>query len=213
MVGVGRNLSPDTGSGGELYAVIGHAPRHLDRNIALVGRVVSGFEAMSSLPRGTEALGFYKERTSDVPIVSANIAADLRAAERPRFEYLAGPSFAAYLRTKKPAGRFLHSSCRRGRSVQCQRAGETGPGKLGRVSGLVDPISVLNDNRTIVMAHTGLGQRQRRCAEGAFGRHPANQPLGPAAAQAMIHFMLAIDDVVSAPGRIMSHLQVAQCGN
>ena len=38
-VGVGRDLSPDTGTGGELYAVIGHAPRHLDRNIAVVGRV------------------------------------------------------------------------------------------------------------------------------------------------------------------------------
>jgi peptidylprolyl isomerase len=101
MVGVGRNLSPDTGTGGELYAVIGHAPRHLDRNIALVGRIVSGFETMSSLPRGTEALGFYKERTSDVPIVSAKIAADLPAAERPRFEYLTGPSFTAYLHARK----------------------------------------------------------------------------------------------------------------
>ena len=101
MVGVGRNLSPDTGTGGELYAVIGHAPRHLDRNIALVGRIVSGFEAMSSLPRGTEALGFYKERSSDVPIVSARLASDLPAAERPRFEYLAGPSFAAYLHARK----------------------------------------------------------------------------------------------------------------
>lgn len=101
MVGVGRDLSPDTGTGGELYAVIGHAPRHLDRNIALVGRIVSGFEAMSSLPRGTEALGFYKERSSDVPIVRARLAADLPAAERPRFEYLTGPSFAAYLHARK----------------------------------------------------------------------------------------------------------------
>jgi cyclophilin family peptidyl-prolyl cis-trans isomerase len=39
MVGVGRNMPPDTGTGAELYTVIGHAPRHLDRNIALVGRV------------------------------------------------------------------------------------------------------------------------------------------------------------------------------
>jgi peptidylprolyl isomerase len=101
MVGVGRDLSPDTGTGGELYAVIGHAPRHLDRNIALVGRIVSGFEAMSSLPRGTEALGFYKERSSDVPIVRASLATDLPAAERPRFEYLTGPSFAAYLHARK----------------------------------------------------------------------------------------------------------------
>lgn len=101
MVGVGRDLSPDTGTGGELYAVIGHAPRHLDRNIALVGRIISGLENISSLPRGTEALGFYKERSSDVPIVTAKPVADLPAAERPRFEYLAGPSFAAYLHARK----------------------------------------------------------------------------------------------------------------
>lgn len=101
MVGVGRDLSPDTGTGGELYAVIGHAPRHLDRNIALVGRIVQGIEHMSSLARGTEALGFYKERSSDVPIVRARLAADLPAGERPRFEYLAGPSFAAYLHARK----------------------------------------------------------------------------------------------------------------
>ena len=31
---------------------------HLDRNIALVGRVIEGIEHMSSLPRGTGALGF-----------------------------------------------------------------------------------------------------------------------------------------------------------
>lgn len=101
MVGVGRNLSPDTGSGGELYAVIGHAPRHLDRNIALVGRIVSGVEAMSALPRGTEALGFYKDRSSDVQIVGARLVSDLPASQRPRFEYLAGSSFAAYLHARK----------------------------------------------------------------------------------------------------------------
>jgi cyclophilin family peptidyl-prolyl cis-trans isomerase len=101
MVGVGRDLSPDTGSGGELYAVIGHAPRHLDRNIAVVGRIVQGLEHMSSLPRGTEALGFYKERSSDVPLVRARLAADIPAGERPRFEYLAGQSFDAYLHARK----------------------------------------------------------------------------------------------------------------
>ena len=55
-------LSPDTGTGGELYAVIGHAPRQLDRNIAMVGRVIDGIDRLSSLPRGTEALGFYKDK-------------------------------------------------------------------------------------------------------------------------------------------------------
>lgn len=101
MVGVGRDLSPDTGTGGELYTVIGHSPRHLDRNIAAVGRIIQGIEHMSSLPRGTEALGFYKERTSDVPIIRAKLATDLPATERPRFEYLTGASFKAYLHARK----------------------------------------------------------------------------------------------------------------
>lgn len=98
-VGVGRDLSPDTGTGGELYAVIGHAPRHLDRNIAVVGRVIAGIEWLSSLPRGTEALGFYKERSSDVPIAAGRLAADLPSADRPIFEVMdtGSASFAAYL--------------------------------------------------------------------------------------------------------------------
>ena len=102
-VGVGRGLSPDTGMGGELYAAIGHAPRHLDRVIAVVGRVVSGIENLSSLPRGTEALGFYKERSSDVPIASVHLASELAPAARPRFEYLkeTSASFARWLHLKK----------------------------------------------------------------------------------------------------------------
>ena len=102
-VGVGRDLSPDTGMGGELYAAIGHGPRSLDRVIAVVGRVVSGIEHMASLPRGTEALGFYKERTSDVPIANVRLASMLPQAERPRFEYLkeTSASFARWLRVKK----------------------------------------------------------------------------------------------------------------
>ena len=102
-VGVGRGLSPDTGMGGELYAVIGHGPRALDRVIANVGRVVSGIEHLSSLPRGTEALGFYKERSMDVPIASVRLASTMPEGERPRFEYLdeKSGSFAAWLNVKK----------------------------------------------------------------------------------------------------------------
>jgi cyclophilin family peptidyl-prolyl cis-trans isomerase len=96
MVGVGRNLSPDTGTGAELYTVIGHAPRHLDRNIALVGRVIEGIEHLSSLPRGTGGLGFYEKEEERVPILSVrlgNEAKDLAA-----YEYLSteSASFAAY---------------------------------------------------------------------------------------------------------------------
>jgi peptidylprolyl isomerase len=96
MVGVGRNLSPDTGSGAELYTVIGHAPRHLDRNIALVGRVIDGIEHLSSLPRGTGALGFYEKEEERVPIAAVRIGAEI--ADLPAFEYLATESatFAKY---------------------------------------------------------------------------------------------------------------------
>ena len=97
-VGVGRGLSPDTGSGAELYTVIGHAPRHLDRNIAVVGRVIEGIEHLSSLPRGKGQLGFYEHASKRVPIRSIRLASELPAAERPRFEYLSteGQTFAKY---------------------------------------------------------------------------------------------------------------------
>jgi peptidylprolyl isomerase len=102
-VGVGRGLSPDTGMGGELYAAIGHAPRHLDRVIAVAGRVVSGIEHLSSLPRGTEALGFYKERSMDVPIATVRLASMIDDKSRPKFEYLKedSASFARWLKVKK----------------------------------------------------------------------------------------------------------------
>ena len=101
-VGVGRDLSPDTGTGGELYAVIGHAPRHLDRNIALVGRVIEGIEKMSSLPRGTEALGFYKEPSRNVPLSAVRLASEIPQAERPRFQVMDTNSaaFGAYLKAR-----------------------------------------------------------------------------------------------------------------
>jgi len=98
MVGVGRDMPPDTGSGAELYAVIGQAPRHLDRNIALIGRVVDGIDAMSALPRGTEPLGFYRTAEERIPILRTRIGSDLPTAEQPHFEYLSteSASFAAY---------------------------------------------------------------------------------------------------------------------
>ena len=96
MVGVGRNLSPDTGTGAELYAVIGHAPRHLDRNIALVGRVIAGIENLSSLRRGTGPLGFYEKPEQRVTITSIRLGNEV--AGLPRYQYLSteSASFARY---------------------------------------------------------------------------------------------------------------------
>ena len=70
MVGAGRDNDVDSGGGTELYVVIGQAPRHLDRNVTLLGRVVQGMELLSVMPRGTGALGFYEHPEQRMPIKS-----------------------------------------------------------------------------------------------------------------------------------------------
>jgi len=88
MVGAGRDNDADSGGGPELYAVIGQAPRQLDRNVTLLGRVVEGMEFLSSMPRGHGDLGFYEKPEQRTPIVSLRLAADLPADARPRLEAL-----------------------------------------------------------------------------------------------------------------------------
>jgi len=102
MIGVARDVAPDTGSGTQLYTVIGHAPRHLDRNIAVVGRVVGGMEFLTNRPRGTEELGFYKDDSQRIKIVSTKMAADMSPAERPAFQVLDtdSPTFAAWVQAR-----------------------------------------------------------------------------------------------------------------
>lgn len=82
MVGAGRDLAADSSNGAELYVVIGHAPRHLDRNITLVGRVLQGMEVLSVLGRGSGPLGFYEQAEQRVPIASIRLASQVPAAER-----------------------------------------------------------------------------------------------------------------------------------
>ncbi len=88
MVGVGRDLAVDSGSGAELYMVLGHAPRHLDRNVALVGRVLKGAELLSGLPRGNGEMGFYTKQQSALRINAIRVAADVPQGERPNFEVM-----------------------------------------------------------------------------------------------------------------------------
>lgn len=88
MVGAGRGDTADSGSGAELYVVIGHAPRHLDRNIATVGRVLQGMELLSTMPRGTGALGFYETPAERTTITSVRLGSELPASERVNLETL-----------------------------------------------------------------------------------------------------------------------------
>jgi peptidylprolyl isomerase len=116
MVGVGRDNDADSGGGSELYAVIGQAPRQLDRNVTLVGRVVEGIDLLSSLPRGTETLGFYKTPAEQVRILSVRMADSIPPEQREHLEALRTESatFAELLENRRfrkddwykvPAGR------------------------------------------------------------------------------------------------------------
>jgi len=88
MLGAGRANAPDSGNGAELYVVTGHAPRHLDRNVTLLGRTVHGVEHLSSLPRGTGPLGFYESEDEHVAIEKMRFGNELPAGERIELERL-----------------------------------------------------------------------------------------------------------------------------
>jgi peptidylprolyl isomerase len=88
MIGAGRDNDADSGGGTELYVVTGHAPRQLDRNITLIGRVVQGMELLSSLPRGAGPMGFYEKPEQRTPIQQIRLAAEVPTAERALLEVL-----------------------------------------------------------------------------------------------------------------------------
>jgi peptidylprolyl isomerase len=108
MVGAGRDNDENSGGGPELYAVIGQAPRQLDRNVTLVGRVIEGMDILSAMPRGHGDIGFYERPEQRTPIVSIRVAADLPPEDQPRLETLRTDSatFATFVQGR----RFRHDA-------------------------------------------------------------------------------------------------------
>jgi len=103
MVGAGRDNDVDSGGGTEIYVVLGQAPRHLDRNVTLFGRVVRGMDLLSVMPRGHGDLGFYEHVSERTPLKSLRVAADVPEAERTPLEILRTdtPTFAAYVEARR----------------------------------------------------------------------------------------------------------------
>ena len=103
MVGVGRDNDPQSGNGSSLFVVIGQAPRQLDRNITLVGRVWSGIELLSTLHRGSGPLGFYETPQERTGLLSIRMAADVPEAERTPLQVMRtdSPSFAQYVAARR----------------------------------------------------------------------------------------------------------------
>ena len=87
-VSAGRDTGIDSGGGSELTVVIGHAPRQLDRNVTVVGRVRQGMERVSSLPRGSGSLGFSREDDPAMRIRSVRLASKVPVAEQTPLEVL-----------------------------------------------------------------------------------------------------------------------------
>ncbi|QDE40367.1 peptidylprolyl isomerase [Luteibacter pinisoli] len=102
-VGVARDTGAETGNGSSLYAIIGQAPRNLDRNLAVAGKVIKGMEFLSAYPRGGEPMGFYDKPEQRVTIKSVRIAADVPEAERTPIQVLRTDSktFAAVVDAKR----------------------------------------------------------------------------------------------------------------
>lgn len=74
-LGMARETALDSG-GTEFYVVLGHAPRYLDRNITVYGRVISGLEHFLQLSREPK-----KEGTPFNPIKSIQVASDVKTSK------------------------------------------------------------------------------------------------------------------------------------
>lgn len=82
VIAIARNNEPDTGST-DFYIVIGQAPRYLDRNLTIFGRVVHGMEVVHRIIRGPfETNGMIEAGAARTTIESIVIAGDLPAAEQ-----------------------------------------------------------------------------------------------------------------------------------
>ncbi|RZJ07607.1 MAG: peptidylprolyl isomerase, partial [Rubrivivax sp.] len=111
-IGAGRGDAVDSSNGTELYAVIGQAPRGLDLNITVVGRVLKGMEHLAALPRGTAAMGFYDKPEQRTAIQRVRLLAQMPAAERPALQVLKTESstWSQLLNARRyRAGWFVHS--------------------------------------------------------------------------------------------------------
>lgn len=102
-VSAGRDIDIDSGNGAELTVVIGHAPRQLDRNVTVIGRVRAGMELLSAMSRGNGALGFYERNDPSLAIRSVRLAVDLPEAERTPLEILRTDTafFATLVETRR----------------------------------------------------------------------------------------------------------------
>ena len=82
VVAMARNNAPDTAST-DFYIVIGQAPRYLDRNMSIFGRVVAGMQHVQRIARGpADGDGVIEDEGNRTAIVRARLATSISAKDR-----------------------------------------------------------------------------------------------------------------------------------
>lgn len=82
VIAMARNEDKDS-SRTDFYIVIGHAPRYLDRNMNVFGRVIEGMDAVQRIRRGPVSnQGVFLDDTSSTRIRSAKLLSEIPANSR-----------------------------------------------------------------------------------------------------------------------------------
>jgi peptidylprolyl isomerase len=102
-VGAGRGNEVDSSNGAELYVVIGQAPRQLDDNITVVGRVLQGMELLSAIARGPAPMGFYEDAAERTPVRAIRLASEVPEGARVALQVLRTdtPTFRDLVESKR----------------------------------------------------------------------------------------------------------------
>lgn len=106
VIAMARNDGSDTGST-DFYIVIGQAPRYLDRNLTIFGRVVSGMDVVYRVIRGpSDANGMIAEGEPSTIIEKIVLAEDVPVAARKdvRVTDTSGAEFGKVLQSRKKRG-------------------------------------------------------------------------------------------------------------
>ncbi len=99
-VAMARNTDPDTGST-DFYIVIGQAPRYLDRNLTIFGRVVWGMDVVQRIKRGpTLKNGIIHEDLDRTWIKRMRLASSLHADQRLNI-YVVDTNSKGFIKTLK----------------------------------------------------------------------------------------------------------------
>ncbi len=94
-VAMARDNKADTATT-DFYIVLGQAPRHLDRNMSVFGRVVAGMAALQRLPRGDNKNGgVISDPDKDSAIINAAMGSSLPAEQQRHFK-IQLPGHSAY---------------------------------------------------------------------------------------------------------------------